>query len=84
MKIENKNILTLKTILLINFQLTNKCYFMYLINEADLCITRAGATSLAEISIMNKPFIAIPFQLQKIIIKWKMQNFTKILVVVGL
>ena len=27
---------------------------------SDLCITRAGATSLAEISILNKPFIAIP------------------------
>ena len=34
--------------------------FVNLINESDLCITRAGATSLAEISIMNKPFIAIP------------------------
>ena len=28
--------------------------------ESDLCITRAGATSLAEISLMEKPFIAIP------------------------
>ena len=34
--------------------------FINLINESDLCITRAGATSLAEISIMNKPFVAIP------------------------
>ena len=34
--------------------------FIELINKADLCITRAGATSLAEISIMNKPFIVIP------------------------
>ena len=34
--------------------------FINLINSSDLCITRAGATSLAEISIMNKPFIAIP------------------------
>ncbi len=34
--------------------------FVHFINEADLCITRAGASSLAEISIMNKPFIAIP------------------------
>ena len=31
-----------------------------LINMSDLCITRAGATSLAEISILSKPFIAIP------------------------
>jgi len=34
--------------------------FINLINKSDLCITRAGATSLAEISIMNKPFVAIP------------------------
>ena len=34
--------------------------FIDLIDSSDLCITRAGATSLAEISIMNKPFIAIP------------------------
>ena len=34
--------------------------FINLINMSDLCITRAGATSLAEISILNKPFIAIP------------------------
>ena len=34
--------------------------FFELINISDLCITRAGATSLAEISFLNKPFIAIP------------------------
>ena len=34
--------------------------FIDLIGSSDLCITRAGATSLAEISIMHKPFIAIP------------------------
>ena len=34
--------------------------FINLIHMSDLCITRAGATSLAEISILNKPFIAIP------------------------
>ena len=34
--------------------------FINLIKKSDLCITRAGATALAEISIMNKPFIAIP------------------------
>jgi UDP-N-acetylglucosamine--N-acetylmuramyl-(pentapeptide) pyrophosphoryl-undecaprenol N-acetylglucosamine transferase len=31
-----------------------------LIDQADLCISRAGATSLAEISLSKKPFIAIP------------------------
>ena len=39
--------------------------FINLINKSDLCITRAGATSLAEISIMNKPFIAIPLPTAK-------------------
>ncbi len=39
--------------------------FVNLINMADLCITRAGATSLAEISIMNKPFLAIPLPTSK-------------------
>ena len=36
-----------------------------LIDESDLCITRAGATTMAELSIMNKPFIAIPLPTAK-------------------
>ena len=40
--------------------------FIDLINKSNLCITRAGATSLAEISIMNKPFITIPLPLAHI------------------
>ena len=39
--------------------------FINLINKSDLCITRAGATSIAEISIMNKPFVAIPLPTSK-------------------
>ena len=39
--------------------------FIDLIYKSDLCITRAGATSLAEISIMNKPFLAIPLPTAK-------------------
>ena len=39
--------------------------FIELINDTDLCICRAGATSLAEISIMNKPFITIPLPTAK-------------------
>ena len=39
--------------------------FVNLINKSDLCITRSGATSLAEISIMNKPFVAIPLPSSK-------------------
>ena len=36
-----------------------------LIEQADLCITRAGASSLAEISLSKKPFIAIPLPTSK-------------------
>lgn len=39
--------------------------FINLINKSDLCISRAGATSLAEISLMNKPFVAIPLPTAK-------------------
>ncbi len=39
--------------------------FINLIKSSDLCITRAGATSLAEISFLNKPFIAIPLPTSK-------------------
>ena len=35
------------------------------ISETDLCITRAGASSLAELSIMQIPFIAIPLPTSK-------------------
>ena len=36
-----------------------------LISQSDLCITRAGASSLAEIAILNVPFIAIPLPTSK-------------------
>ena len=36
-----------------------------LIDQADLCITRSGASSLAEISLFKKPFIAIPLPSSK-------------------
>ena len=36
-----------------------------LIDQADLCITRSGASSLAEISLSEKPFIAIPLPSSK-------------------
>ena len=39
--------------------------FFNLISLSDFCITRAGATSLAEISILNKPFLAIPLPTAK-------------------
>ena len=64
-----KNILDLKNFYDLN-NIENKIFdfeenFIDLINMSDLCITRAGATSLAEISILNKPFIAIPLPTAK-------------------
>ena len=35
------------------------------LNQSDLCITRAGASSLAEISLLKIPFIAIPLPTSK-------------------
>ncbi len=35
------------------------------LKEGDLCITRAGASSLAELSLLNIPFIAIPLPSSK-------------------
>ncbi len=36
-----------------------------ILKKADLCITRAGASSLAELSFLNIPFIAIPLPSSK-------------------
>ena len=66
---KQRNIKTLKKIydnakienLIFNF----KEIFFDLINKSDLCITRAGANTLAEISMMNRPFLAIPLQSSK-------------------
>ncbi len=35
------------------------------ITQADLCITRAGASTLAELSVMNLPFVAVPLPTSK-------------------
>ena len=39
--------------------------FTNIIGQADLCITRAGASTLAELSVLNKPFIAVPLPTSK-------------------
>ena len=39
--------------------------FANIINQADLCITRAGASTLAELSVLNTPFIAVPLPTSK-------------------
>ncbi len=36
-----------------------------LLKQSDLCISRAGASSLAELSLLNVPFIAIPLPTSK-------------------
>ena len=39
--------------------------FISTIQQADLCITRAGASTLAELSVLNIPFIAVPLPTSK-------------------
>ena len=39
--------------------------FINKVSQADLCITRAGATTLAELATLHKPFIAIPLPTSK-------------------
>ena len=36
-----------------------------IIKDVDLCITRAGASTLAELSVLNIPFIAVPLPTSK-------------------
>ena len=64
-----KNILNLKSfynknyIEIIIFNLDKN--FVNIMCEADLCITRAGASTLAELSFLKKPFIAVPLPTSK-------------------
>ena len=39
--------------------------FVDKIINCDLCITRAGASTLAELSVLNIPFIAVPLPSSK-------------------
>ena len=39
--------------------------FVNSIQDVDLCITRAGASTLAELSILNIPFVAVPLPTSK-------------------
>jgi len=48
-----------------------------LIRDSDLCITRAGASSLAELSILQTPFIAIPLPTSKDDHQFENANFYK-------
>ena len=55
-----------------------------LLNQSDLCITRAGATSLAEIAFLNIPFITIPLPTSKDNHQFENAKFYKKKIVVGL
>ena len=64
-----KNISSLKEFYLKN-NVENKIFsfdknFSSNIHLADLCITRAGASTLAELSALNTPFIAVPLPTSK-------------------
>ena len=39
--------------------------FDKIVHQVDLCITRAGASTLAELSVLNIPFIAVPLPSSK-------------------
>tara|TARA_B100000989_G_scaffold128738_1_gene95607 strand:+ start:747 stop:1811 length:1065 start_codon:yes stop_codon:yes gene_type:complete len=48
-----------------------------LIYRSDLCVTRAGASTLAELSIMNKPFLTVPLISAKDNHQFENANFYK-------
>ena len=39
--------------------------FLNIVYKSDFCITRAGASTLAELSVLNIPFIAVPLPTSK-------------------
>ena len=57
--------------------------FEKILINIDLCITRGGASTLAELSVLNIPFIVVPLPTSKDNHQLKMQIFIKIKGVVG-
>jgi UDP-N-acetylglucosamine--N-acetylmuramyl-(pentapeptide) pyrophosphoryl-undecaprenol N-acetylglucosamine transferase len=51
--------------------------FANIIEEADLCLTRAGASTLAELSFLNIPFVAVPLPTSKDNHQFENANFYK-------
>ena len=51
--------------------------FSDILEQTDLCITRAGASTLAELSVINIPFIAIPLPSSKDNHQFENANFYK-------
>ncbi len=66
---DKKNISDLKDFYLKNnienmiFSFDNN--FANIIQQADLCLTRAGASTLAELAVLNIPFVAVPLPTSK-------------------
>ena len=54
----------------------NKNFSDYM-QKADLCITRAGASTLAELSLLNIPFLAVPLPTSKDNHQFENANFYK-------
>jgi UDP-N-acetylglucosamine:LPS N-acetylglucosamine transferase len=77
----NENISNLKDFYSQN-QIENKIFnfdknFADTIQEVDLCITRAGASTLAELSLVKIPFIAVPLPTSKDNHQFKNADFYK-------
>ena len=51
--------------------------FLDILKETDLCITRAGASTLAELSVLNIPFVAVPLPTSKDNHQFENANFYK-------
>ena len=54
-----------------------------IIQKADLCITRAGASTLAELSVLNIPFYSSSLPTSKDNHQFENANFYKIMIVAG-
>ena len=79
MTLTYSSILDLQTDL-ISFNLLNVVTdknFSNSLQQADLCITRAGASTIAELSVVNVPFIAVPLPTSKDNHQFENANFYK-------
>ncbi len=78
----NKKNITYLTDFYLKNKIENKIFsfdknFSKIIHQADLCITRAGASTLSELSILNIPFIAVPLPSSKDNHQFENANFYK-------
>tara|TARA_B100000900_G_scaffold407579_1_gene420493 strand:- start:382 stop:1449 length:1068 start_codon:yes stop_codon:yes gene_type:complete len=60
-----------------NFVFDFESNFPNIIHQCDFCITRGGASTLAELSIMNKPFLVVPLESSKDNHQFENANFYK-------